>query len=450
MTVTPARLVAATLLQRVDETDSYANILLPQLIAQHRLDAREAGLAQELAFGTLRRRNTLEEIGLRAANRKRGELDVATMRLLSLGSYQLLMTRIPTHAAINETVELAKRMGQAKASGLINAVLRKVMLRTWEDWLAELEASAKSETERLSLRYSHPEWMVSALKLALVADGRAAELERLLAADNENPMVNLVALPGRKLPTDSRLERHPSSPIGYELQEGNPAALDSVQAGDLRVQDAGSQLVALSMVAAGEVHKDEKWLDLCAGPGGKAVLLAALASQTGSILTANEPSAHRAKLVRDSLSHAGFKVRVTESDGRDIDGNFDRILIDAPCTGLGALRRRPESRWRKDPKDVKQLTQLQIELVQSTWDNLKPGGILVYSTCSPHPAETTGIVEAALKSFGRSVELLDATKIVGSIEPNLRLTSGRKTVQLWPHRDSTDAMFIAIMRKSVS
>jgi 16S rRNA (cytosine967-C5)-methyltransferase len=450
MTVTPARLVAAQLLQRVDETDAYANILLPQLIAQQRLDSRDAGLAQELAFGTLRRRNTLEEICLVAANRPRSDLDEGTLRLLALGAYQLLLTRIPSHAAINESVEIAKKTGQAKASGLINAVLRKVMAKTWDEWLAELEANAKTETERLSLRYSHPEWMVSALKLALVADGRAAELERLLEADNESPLVNLVALPGRKAPSDSRLERHPSSPIGYELAEGNPANLGSVLAGDMRVQDAGSQLVALSVVAAKKVDADEQWLDLCAGPGGKAVLLAALAAQSGATLTANEPSIHRAKLVRDSLEHAGFKLKVTEADGRDVRGSFDRILIDAPCTGLGALRRRPESRWRKDPKDVKQLTQLQLELVEAAWRNLKPGGTLVYSTCSPHPAETTGVIEAALKQFSATAELLNATEIVGSVEPNLRLTPGRRTVQLWPHRDSTDAMFIAILRKSVS
>lgn len=450
MTVTPARLVAAQLLQRVDETDAYANILLPQLIAQQRLDSREAGLAQELAFGTLRRRNSLEEICLLAANRSRNDLDVATLRLLALGAYQLLLTRIPTHAAINESVELAKRTGHAKASGLINAVLRKVMAKSWDEWLAELEAHSKSETERLSLRYSHPEWMVSALKLALVADGRAAELERLLEADNESPLVNLVALPGREAPIDARLERHPSSPIGYELAEGNPTTLDSVQTGDMRVQDAGSQLVALSVVAAQKVGNGEQWLDLCAGPGGKAVLLAALAAQNGATLTANEPSTHRAKLVRDSLEHAGFKLKVTELDGRDLRGSFDRILIDAPCTGLGALRRRPESRWRKDPKDVKQLTQLQLELVEAAWRNLKPGGTLIYSTCSPHPAETTGVIEAALKQFGSSAELLSATEIVGSVEPNLRLSPGRRTVQLWPHRDSTDAMFIAILRKSVS
>jgi 16S rRNA (cytosine967-C5)-methyltransferase len=451
MAVAVARRVALEVLQRIEGADSYANLLLPQLVKRNRLDTRDAALAQELAFGSIRRKSTLEAIVLHAAGRNPGEIDIETMQVLVLGSYQLLLTRVPTHAAINESVDQSKTVAHGKSSGLVNAVLRKVMAKTWDEWLSVLEQSASTEVAKQSIRYSHPEWIITALKLALSADGRADELTALLEADNEAPEVNLAAIPGLATAQDTaQLDQHPSSPIGYVLHGGLPGAIEAVAAGRLRVQDAGSQLVALAMSEIETPKQGEKWLDLCAGPGGKSVLLAAKARQSSVELICNEPSPHRAKLVRQALGDSGFANRVTQDDGRDIRGKYSRILIDAPCTGLGALRRRPEARWRKSASDVKQLNQLQFELVQSAWDALEPGGYLFYSTCSPHPSETTSVIEKSLRELGPSAQLIDATALLQKISPTLRLTEGRKTVQLWPHRDDTDAMFMAIIRKSVS
>ena len=447
MTIAIARQVALEVLLRVEADDAYANLLLNQLSTSKRLDSRNAALAQELAFGSLRRKNTLEAIINEVSSRPVEDLDPGVRAVLQLGVYQLLYTRIPVHAALNESVEQSKAFAGGKASGLVNASLRKVAQNDLEHWLGVILAKASNDTERLALKYAHPSWIVTSLKLALSADGRAADLEHLLEADNEPARVNLVALPGQvDSSTLKDFEQHVSSPIGYLAPAGNPGEIPAVADGSMRVQDAGSQLVAL--VAVHGAKHNENWLDLCAGPGGKAVLMAALAKSSDSALTCIEPAPHRAELVRKALSTSGMTAKVRQIDGRDITGSFDRVLVDAPCTGLGALRRRPEARWRKSPTDLKNLNALQKELIEAAWAVLKPGGVLTYSTCSPHPSETTAIVEQALRRFGESAELLNANAILSKIEPSLRLNPNRKTAQLWPDRDDTDAMFIAVIRKS--
>jgi 16S rRNA (cytosine967-C5)-methyltransferase len=432
---------------RVEADDAYANLLLNQLSTSKRLDSRNAALAQELAFGSLRRKNTLEAIINEVSSRPVADLDPGVRAVLQLGVYQLLYTRIPVHAALNESVEQSKAFAGGKASGLVNASLRKVAQNDLDYWMRAILAKASNETERMALKYAHPAWIVTSLKLALNADGRSADLDHLLESDNEPARVNLVALPGQ---VDNAIladfEQHVSSPIGYLAPAGNPGEIPAVADGSMRVQDAGSQLVAL--VAAHGAKANESWLDLCAGPGGKAVLLAAVAKANDSVLTCVEPAPHRAELVRKALAASGLTAKVMQLDGRAVTGSFDRVLVDAPCTGLGALRRRPEARWRKSPSDLKDLNALQKELIEAAWAALKPGGVLTYSTCSPHPSETTAIVEQALRKFGATAELLNANAILSEIEPSLRLNPNRKTAQLWPDRDDTDAMFIAVIRKS--
>jgi 16S rRNA (cytosine967-C5)-methyltransferase len=223
--------------------------------------------------------------------------------------------------------------------------------------------------------------------------------------------------------------------------------------GRIRVQDQGSQLAALALVEAKQIGKNEQWLDLCAGPGGKAALLAAEARVNGATLTCNEVAPHRAKLVRQAIAVVDDKIRVTVEDGRTYANNhsekFDRILLDAPCTGLGALRRRPESRWRKAQSDVAELSALQEQLLQSAWDCLKPGGVIAYVTCSPHLAETNAIIDWAKRKLS-GLELLDTNEVLSGINANLHLNRTRKTAQLWPHIHQTDAMFIALLSKTAN
>ena len=315
-----------------------------------------------------------------------------------------------------------------------------------------------------------------ALRQSLVAHGRpVTEISDLLEADNAAPVVNLVALPGLGS-LDEALE---GGATPGELVEGSALSsggdlgrLASVREGTTRVQDVGSQLVARAMAAvdlggssqgtgspaaeepAGKPAEKpaERWLDMCAGPGGKAALLGALAREHGATLLANEPAPHRAKLVRQALAAVPHEVwHVRTGDGREVGTempeSFDRVLVDAPCTGLGALRRRPESRWRRTPKDLTDLGPLQRELLKSALAAVKPGGVVAYVTCSPHPAETTAVVSDVLRKRD-DLELLDAGAALDSVSLTGHLDAGHElTAQLWPHVHRTDAMFLALIHK---
>ena len=335
---------------------------------------------------------------------------------LRLGTHQLLSTRVASHAAVNESVELARSAGSRGAAGFANAVLRRISRDTPGEWMSRVAASARSDDERLGLVFSHPVWIVRAFRRALAAEGRADELEALLTADNASPRVTMAALPGlAQVPEDAR--HTPYSPFGFRLGGGDPERLVRDSGGTLRVQDEGSQLAALALTRALPVREGERWLDLCAGPGGKTAVLAAEALQHGARLEANEVSPARAGLVRQAIAGVPLDVPVSEEDGRVRAGadGYDRILVDAPCTGLGALRRRPEARWRKSPADVPELTELQGELLTAAIGGLRPGGIVAYVTCSPHLAETAGVVSEARREFGTAIEELDAREVLRSL-----------------------------------
>lgn len=449
---TSSRTIALELLFAVEFDDAYANLLLPKLLTASRLDERDAALAQELSFGSLRWQLFYDRVIEECAKRYADEIDLKALIVLRLGVHQLLGMRTPAHAALDETVELAKQFVSRGAAGFVNGVLRRVSERTRDEWLAVVLQGLENPAERLAVEFSHPIWVVKALQQALALDGRESELQDLLLADNIAPLVSLVALPGLAKKSDFEdLPVGPASPIGAQLDSGDPNNLVAFREGRIRVQDQGSQLAALALVEAKAISTGEKWLDLCAGPGGKAALLAAEAKVNSAQLTCNEIAPHRAKLVKQALDVVDRKIQVTVEDGRTYANNhqaeFDRILLDAPCTGLGALRRRPESRWRKAQADVAELSHLQEQLLQSAWDCLKPGGVLAYVTCSPHLAETNAIVDWAKKKL-TGLELLDANAVLAGLNPNLHLNRNRKTAQLWPHIHQTDAMFIALLTKS--
>ncbi len=449
-----ARSVAFELLLAVEENDTYANLHLPKLLSQARLEDRDAALAQELAFGTIRNQLFYDKVIEICARRDATEIELRSKLLLRLGAHQLLSMRIPSHAALNETVGLTKSVASQGAVGFVNGVLRRISEKTVEQWKSIVLDSIPDVIERLSTEYSHPVWIVRALQQALKVDGRADSLESLLQTDNTAAGVNLVALPGMATDEHTRgLTAGLASPIGFTLNSGDPAKLAAMRDGFLRVQDQGSQLAALALTGAKSIESGEKWLDMCAGPGGKAALLAAIAKAEGCKLETNEVSEHRAKLVSQALSKIDTSVPVFVSDattiGADAPESFDRIMLDAPCTGLGALRRRAESRWRKQPKDVSELASLQQQLLESAWHALKPGGVLAYVTCSPHSGETLAIVDWLEKQHANQVQLLNATEVLKRLNSSLELNPNRKTVQLWPHINGTDAMFIALITKSV-
>ncbi|MCZ2403400.1 rRNA small subunit methyltransferase B [Paenarthrobacter sp. Z7-10] len=466
----PARLVAFEVLRAVSGEDAYANLVLPSRIRHHKLDSRDAGFATELSYGALRGQGTYDAILARCVDRPLNQLDPAILDALRIGVHQLLAMRVPAHAALDQTVGLARAVIGAGPSSLINAVLRRVTARDLAGWITELTGSETDATKIAALEYSHPEWIVRALRQSLVAHGRdAAEITALLEADNAAPVVNVVALPGigdLAEVLEAGFTAGELAPDSALSSGGDLGRLPGVRAGSTRVQDVGSQLVARALAAAelrtnsaaagqGDTAAGQgggRWLDLCAGPGGKAALLAALAAQSGAFLLANEPAEHRAKLVRQALSAVPGDVwQVRTGDGRDLGGqqpnSFDRVLVDAPCTGLGALRRRPEARWRRQPSDVPALGALQRELLRSALDAVKPGGVVAYATCSPHPAETIAVVDDVMRKRG-DLELMDAGAVLDSVSLHGDLGSGHgQTAQLWPHVHQTDAMFLALIRK---
>jgi 16S rRNA (cytosine967-C5)-methyltransferase len=452
--VSPARQVAYDVLEAVRESEAYANLLLPARIDRARLSEADAGLATELTYGTLRLLGYYDAVIEIAANRPADHIDPAALDVLRLGAHQLLATRVPTHAAVHEQVALAHQVAP-KAAGFVNAVLRTISRTDADGWREEVADWGRTEDERLALLHSHPEWIVRALRTALDRDGRAGELEALLEADNASPRVNLAALPGLGDETPEELgEPNRYSPIGLDAE--HPLAVVAAHEGRVRVQDEGSQLAALALTRAAPVTPGEVWLDLCAGPGGKTAVLAAEALAGDAVLVANELVPARAELVRRSIAGVPLDVRVHVGDGRDLDParlgapeGFDRILLDAPCTGLGALRRRPEARWRKTPSDVTELTALQGELFDAAVRLLRPGGLLAYVVCSPHTAETHGSLAAALKHWGDELEPVDTRASLDGLSRHpLDLTGDGRTAQLWPHRHGTDAMFIALLRRA--
>lgn len=446
------RAVALELLRAVREDDAYANLVLPQLLRTAQLGGRDAGFATELAYGTLRWQGWYDAILQSCVTRPWAKVEPAIGDVLRLGAHQLLGMRVPDHAAVDSSCQLARglgaRPGADARAGFVNAVLRKVAAHDMRGWAAALQSDrADDDIDWLAERWSHPVWMVRAMRDAL--GPRRDELADLLAADNTSARPSLVARPGRIALADLLAEPGVAparwSPIGATLEEGAPDALVSVRDGRVGVQDEGSQLVALALARADVDGTDEAWLDMCAGPGGKAAVLAGLAQERGASFTAVEQHEHRAGLVQRSLDPDGSAI-VLVGDSRHRpwgDQVFDRVLIDAPCTGLGALRRRPESRWRRTTADLAALGSVQRDLLRAGLDAVRPGGVVAYVTCSPHLAETEFVVSDALR--GRDdIGIEDARTLI----PELPDCGDGPFVQMWPHRHGTDGMFLALLRRS--
>lgn len=464
------RTTAHQVLRAVAEDGAYANLELPRALRRSRLSGRDAAFTTELTYGTLRMQGFYDAVIAEAAQRPVDRLDGGVLDVLRLGAHQVLGMRVPAHAAADQSVALARSAAGQGAAGLVNAVMRRIGERSREEW-QQVVVPVEPLVTRLSVSRSHPVWVVKALRQALLGHGAASaedvdrDLEDLLDAHNEPAAVSLVARPGlADLDELYRAGAHPGrySPFAAELDGGDPGAIEAIREGRAAVQDEGSQLLALALttvpVTARTDGAAQRWLDLCAGPGGKAGLLAALALREGADLVANEVSEHRSELVRQSLrpavtaaTKAGRGLQVRTGDGRvigeDEPGTYDRVLVDAPCTGLGALRRRPEARWRRQPSDLVGLGPLQRDLLASAIDATRPGGVIAYATCSPHLSETTFVVRDVVKKR-QDVEVLDAREYLsGAATSALTGLGDGPHAQMWPHRHGTDGMFLALLRK---
>lgn len=440
---TESRRLALEVLAAVNHGGAYANLALPNALATSHLEARDRAFATELVYGSLRRQGELDAVIQRVAKRPVGEIDEQVLDILRLGAYQLLFLRVAGHAAVDESVTHAKAHGLSRASGFINGVLRSITREPVAHWLEVIAKTASSQ-------HAHPVWIADEIRKALAQTGDEAELELALEANNEPPLVCLVCLPGLSEPgVGDEPTRY--SPWGVTLAGGDPSSDPRISSGVARVQDEGSQLAALALIASGPIGPDTRFLDMCAGPGGKTAVLAATALERGGHVTAMEAVAHRARLVEDSVravvSRDASVVSVTAGDSRTIDGEFDRILLDAPCSGLGALRRRPEARWRKQPESLTELSALQAGLLDAGLAALAPQGILAYVTCSPVVAETTAIIDNALARHPEIIALDTASVLEGATNTPIPRSARGSAVQLWTHRHGTDAMFIQLLQK---
>jgi len=427
----PARRVALDTLLAVDSRDAYANLLLPQLIRQRGLAGRDAALATELCYGTLRGQGTYDAILGVCSDRDLGSLDPAVRAVLRLGTHQLLGTRVQPHAAVATSVDLVKAAAGQRPAGFVNAVLRRVASRDLSAWLEIAAPAAEGDLPgSLAVRYSHPRWVVEAFAAALgeTAGSGLPQTEALLAADNRRPAVHLCAVPGlssQEELTEAGCTPARWSPAGGYLTEGNPAAVAAVSEGRAGVQDEASQLVALALARAAP----------------------APAAGAGARVLASEIREHRARLVAAATAPTSTAAVIAADGIRPAwrTGLFDRVIADVPCSGLGALRRRPEARWRRQPADVAAIGGLQRDLLRTSIESARPGGVVAYVTCSPLPAETSDVVADVLA--GRDdLEVLDAPGLLPEV-PGLACRADARCAQFWPHVHDTDAMFLALLRR---
>jgi 16S rRNA (cytosine967-C5)-methyltransferase len=457
--IDPARRAALELLISVRRDDSYANLLWPRLLERFDLNGRDAAFATDLAYGTLRWQGFYDEVASRCSSRAWSDVDPDIADIIRLGIHQLLSMRVPDHAAVDSSCELARSLDISDKGrvGFINGVLRSVSKKDRDEWESavqeDINAKGAGTDDAVAAVTSHPRWITEALHESLSlhegSDITTEALRGALFANNQPSRPMLAFLNDETDTTNSddasagltpgRWSRRAAS-----VDSGQPGEVLAVREGKAIVQDEGSQLVVQALLDAPVDPPESAWLDMCAGPGGKAAVMAAQAKSRGVEFLAVELHQHRAGLIA-SLLGSDSRATVMTADARDRPWGslfFDRVLLDAPCTGLGALRRRPEARWRRSPKDVPELTALQRQLLDVGLSSLRSGGVLGYVTCSPVLAETVDVVEEVLLRHD-DVEVIDAREYLPQV-PDL---GPGPHVQLWPHLHGTDAMHLTLMRR---
>ncbi len=421
---------------------AYAHLVLPKICQG--MSTNDAAFITELVNGTLRYEGSYDRIIVAASSRKLSTLQPAVIDILRLACHEIFFMKTPPHAVVNSFVNVAIRRIGTRVSGVVNAIIRRINEFTWDEWIDRL-GQQMTTTERIGFAHAHPTWIVEAIADSL---GSAADqqLEQALAANNKAPIPMLAIRPGvasRDELIDDNASMAAFSPWGVQ-RKGNPSDLVAIREGRAGVQDEGSQLVILAAIRAAAEHKEGPWLDCCAGPGGKSSLLAGLAPQ---FLLSSEFAFHRAHLVaqatrvyHDRTSHQVICADATLPAWKM--NHFALSVADVPCSGIGALRRRAEARWVKNPSEIAELIKIQRAILRTAIESTCPGGIVAYITCSPHRAETVDIVTQA-----NDVTIVDAPSYLDHME-DVASDLDSRFIQLWPHRHGSDAMFCALLRKN--
>lgn len=439
-----ARETAAEILQEVHGEGAYANVALVRTLRRKELSDMDRRFVTELVYGAVKAGDTLDWILCRYVNRPLGKIPPMVREILRLGIYQIFfMEKVPPSAACNEAVELTKKYSHGGTVKFVNAVLRTAAR---EPEKARFPEGKGKDVEALALSACHPLWLVK----RWMKEFGLEETKRLCAFHNAPPVLSLRTNTLKICREDlldelarEGVEARPSqwAPEGIRcLSHGPLDDLSALGQGFCQVQDESSMLVA-HVVAP---RAGDFVIDACAAPGGKATHLAALMGGRGRVLACDIYD-HKLRRIEENSKRLGIGILETElMDARNLwkkyDGQADRVLVDAPCSGLGVLRRKPDARWKKNPADLQALPELQSAILEGSARAVKPGGVLVYSTCTMEAAENQQVVEAFLKAHGNFH--LDDT---GSFLPSEKREG--KMVQLYPQRDGTDGFFIARMIK---
>ncbi len=431
-----AREIALLVLYRVEKDGSYADRVLDSLLEETALSEKDRALATELAYGTIRWRGKLDWVLDQLVKGGLGKLTPWIRNILRLGAYQLIFSdRIPAFAAVSESVELAKRYGHLGVAALVNGVLRRVGKKT--------PPLPKGEAESMAVSHSHPSWMVE----RWVGRWGIAQTEEILKANNQVPPIsvrtNTLNVTREELERSLRDEgfspaKGSFSPVSLMI-EGKPSSSAAHQEGLFQVQDEGATLVGHLL----DPQPGELVIDLCSAPGGKAAHLGELMRNTGLMLAVDINRA-RLNLVRENCERLGIRiVRAVVADGRrfSVRRSVDRVLIDAPCSNLGVLRRRVDLRWRIREEEIGELAALQRELLDSGSALVKKGGVLVYSTCTIEPEENEETVLEFLE-LHPDFSIEDGESFIPR-----EVVDGSGWLRTLPHVHGLDGGFAARLRK---
>lgn len=447
MTLDRARETALKILYEINEQGAYSNIALDRHLAADGLGDTDRAFITEIVYGTVKRKLALDRVIAYYSSVRMDKLSPWILNILRMGAYQLLyMTRVPASAACNESVKLAGRYGHRASAGFVNAVLRKVAK---DGAYAALPSKEADLADYLSVKYSYPRWLAEKY-IRLFGPGFA---ESLLDAGNGTPELTVRANTLR-ITAPGLIER--LNKEGVEAAPGRYAAeaviikshvtvanLKAFQEGLFQVQDESSMLPAAVLAAM----PGETVLDACSAPGGKATHIAQLMKNRG-IIVAGDIHEHKLRLVDDAASRLG--INIIKSEIRDAvvpderyDKAFDRVLLDAPCTGLGITRRKPDIKWAREEKDIESITALQKDMIKAVSQSVKPGGVLVYCTCTVLPEENEEIVTDFLENNPE----FKGEEIAQYLPPGIAVHAKGFMLQIYPNRDGIDGFFIARLRR---
>lgn len=442
------REVATDLLVKIERSQAYSNLLLNTAIRKNGFTPKDSGLLTEIVYGTVQRKNTLDFYLKPFIKKPLSKLDDWVVVLLRLSVYQMLyLDRVPDHAILNEAVSIAKKKGHKGISGFVNGVLRNIQRKGVQPL-----ASIKEKTLQLSIEHSHPEWL---LKRWIQQLGELKTID-MCTVNNLPPSVTArvntnktsVDESLKKLKEESvEAQKSELCPDGIKVLSGNLPQTNAYQAGVLTIQDESSMLVGYAV----DPQKDDRVLDACAAPGGKTTHLAERMQNQGEV-TAIDLHDHKVKLIDDQVGRLGLdNVQTIAMDTRKAANlfqaeTFDRILLDAPCTGFGVIRRKPDIKWAKTEEDIKRIQKVQFELLESVARLVKPGGLLVYSTCTIEEEENHYQIARFLQSHpGFDWDQSFKERMPESVHPYISGNGGE--LQILPQYFESDGFYIACLRK---